>query len=302
MADSPQKITLVVATDNHYLIMLAALLKSIELHHKSNETIDVWIIISGDVTKRNKARLKESIDTVMFSLNWVSEKDVIPQGMQLPLDKNTYPLNIFMRLFIPYFLPHHIEKVLYLDVDMIVNTEIAALWNTNIENYVVGAVTDSFAISIRNYVANYKELNLPADAKYFNSGLLLINTDKWRANDITLKVIETVNKNRKYAEYSDQYGLNVNLVGQWLELNPLWNYLAKGDHPNPNIIHFIHRKPFYKSYFNNVRYQEKFYYYLNQTQWAHTKPVGEVSRYLVKAGNVLEKIPLFLKNLIRQGQ
>lgn len=301
MADSSEKITLVVATNNHYLIMLAALLKSIELNHKNNELIDVWII-SRRITKKNKKNLEDSLDRGIFSITWISEKEVIPGGMQLPLDKNTYPPNIFMRLFIPYFLPRHIKKALYLDVDMIVNEDIAILWNTNIENYVVGAVTDSFAVSIGNYVANYKELNLPADAKYFNSGLLLINLDNWRDNDITLKVIDTVNKNRKDAEYSDQYGLNVNLVGQWLELDPLWNYLAKGDHPNPYIIHFIHRKPFYKSYFNNIRYKEKFYYYLNQTKWANSSPVGELCRYLVKTGNVIEKIPLFIKHVFRREQ
>lgn len=301
MVDPKQKITLAVATNNHYIIMLAALLKSIELNHKSGEAIDVYIIY-GDVTKKNQQRLEASIDTNIFDINWVSEKDVIPKGMQLPLDKNTYPLNIFMRLFIPYFLPDHIKKVLYLDVDMILNAEIATLWNIDIENHVIGAVIDAYAVFIKNYVSNYKELNLPGDAKYFNSGLLLINTDKWRAGNITVKVIETVNKNRKHAEFSDQYGLNVNLVGQWLEIDKLWNYQARGDHPNPYIIHFTHRKPFYKSYFHNIHYQEKFYYYLNQTKWSNSRPVGELSRYLVKTVNVLQKVPLLIKGLVFNKQ
>jgi len=134
-----------------------------------------------------------------------------------------------------------------MDVDMIVTRDISELWKTDISHHIIAAVTDSTAVYIKNNVKNYRELNLPGDAKYFNSGLLLINTQKWRDEDLSRKVIHTVNANRKHTEFSDQYGLNVNLVNKWLELDPLWNYYANGTHPAPYNIHFFHRKPFYKS-------------------------------------------------------
>lgn len=295
-----EKITIVVASDNHYLIMLAALLKSIEVNQKSEQAIDVWIISDG-ITAKNRRKLEESLKREIFKLYWISNKNVVPKGMRLPLDRNTYPLSIFMRLFIPYFLPVNIKKALYMDVDMIANTDISPLWNTDITNHVVAAVTDNGGnSSIRNSVPNYKDLNLPGDAKFFNSGLLLINTEKWRDNNITVKVINSVNLNRKHTKYSDQYGLNVNLVGQWLELDPLWNCFSNSDHPNPHITHFAYRKPFYKSYFYNVSHQKNFYRYLNLTKWAGSNPVGETKRKLIKLRNVAEKIPLYLAELFKR--
>lgn len=290
-------ITLAVSTNNHYVIMLAALLKSIEENHRTGEIIDVWII-EDTVSDSNKKKLKNSVSEKIFTLNWISSKKVVPKGMNLPLDHNSYPLNIFMRLFIPHFISPEIDKVLYMDVDMIMLYEISKLWNTNLNNYILAAVTDSICVHIKNNIANYRELNLPPMAKYFNSGLLLINTKKWRENNITEKVIDTVNRNRKYTQFSDQYGLNVNVVGQWLELDPLWNYYAHGDHISPYVIHFYHRKPFYKSYFNSSYYQDIFYRYLNKTEWKNTPKVGELKRYFVKTGNILEKVPLYFRNML----
>lgn len=275
--------------------MLAALLKSIEMNHISGEPIEVWIVDDG-ISKRNKLKLETSLDSNIMKLFWIKSQAAIPKDMELPLDRNSYPLNIFMRIFIPYFIPYNHPKVLYMDVDMIVTRDISELWETNISNHIVAAVTDSTAVYIKNNVKNYRELHLPGDAKYFNSGLLLINTQKWRDEDLTQKVIHTVNTNRKYTQFSDQYGLNVNLVNNWLELDPLWNYYANGTHPAPYNIHFFHRKPFYKSYFNSKIFQEIFYYYLNETNWKNSQPVGELKRYIIKTRNVIEKVPLFFKN------
>lgn len=275
--------------------MLAALLKSVETNHISGEPLEVWIVDDG-ISKRNKLKLESSLDPDMITLFWIKSKAAIPRDMELPLDRNSYPLNIFMRIFIPYFVPQNYQKVLYMDVDMILTRDISELWKTDISQHIIAAVTDSTAVYIKNNVKNYRELNLPGDAKYFNSGLLLINTQKWRDEDLSRKVIHTVNANRKHTEFSDQYGLNVNLVNKWLELDPLWNYYANGTHPAPYNIHFFHRKPFYKSYFNSKKFQEVFYSYVDKTNWKNSKPVGELKRYLVKTRNIIEKVPLLLKH------
>ncbi|ADY51602.1 glycosyl transferase family 8 [Pseudopedobacter saltans DSM 12145] len=287
-------ITLVVACDNHYLIMLSALLKSIELNHTRPEHIDVWII-DDDVTKANKAKLEKSLAADFMTINWINGKSVIPQGMSLPLDKNTYPLNIFMRLFIPYFLPATVKKALYLDVDMLVLTDISELWNTDIGDNIAGAVTDSICKTVNVGIKNYKDLGLDGSENYFNSGLLLMDLEKWVKNNVSQKVITCVNENRDFATFSDQYGLNVVLHKQWAHIDPLWNYYSNGDYPKPHLIHFFHRKPFYSTYNYNKDYQKLFYEYLNQTEWKNAKPVNEFSRYLVKVGNILEKIPLLFR-------
>ncbi|RRN76779.1 glycosyltransferase family 8 protein, partial [Pseudoxanthomonas sp. SGD-10] len=137
--------------------------------------------------------------------------------------------------------------------------------------------------------------NLDSSSPYFNSGLLLMNIKKWLEYDVTPKVIDCVNQNRDVASFSDQYGLNVVLANKWLELDPLWNYYSNGNLSFPYLIHFFHRKPFYKTYPYNEAYQKLFYEYLDKTAWKGTKPVGELKRYFIKIGNVVNKIPLLFK-------
>jgi len=104
-------------------------------------------------------------------------EQVIPEGIHLPLDRSSYPLNIYMRLFIPYFIPSEVERVLYLDVDMIVQKDLSVLFDTDLEDKLVGAVLDPRIISFNNEwggVKNFAALGLDGETKYFNTGLLLI--------------------------------------------------------------------------------------------------------------------------------
>lgn len=284
-------LNIVVASDNHYIILLAALIKSIEANIRKGQKIVIYVI-EDNVSASSKKKLQQSIDPAITSLVWKGMTEVIPKGMKLPLDRSSYPLNIYMRLFIPYFIPEDVETVLYLDVDMIVQRDITELFENDLSNYVVGAVLDPRIITFDNSwggVLNYKELGLPGTTRYFNTGLLVMNTVKWRAQNVTEKIIDCIDNNKKFANYPDQYGLNVVLANQWLELDPLWNHFCTFEHPAPYLIHFVQRKPIYKSYDNIEEYKDIFYKYLDQTKWKNFKPIGESSRYIKKIKNILTK-------------
>jgi lipopolysaccharide biosynthesis glycosyltransferase len=285
-------ITIVVASDDNYLVLLAALINSIELNLKEGNSIDLWVI-EDNVSETNKAKLQSSINDAITQLHWQSMNEVIPRGIELPLDRSSYPLNIYMRLFIPYFIPSQVEKVLYLDVDMIVQKDISTLYAADLGDALVGAVLDPRIITFDNSwggVLNYAELGLDAKTRYFNTGLLLIPTKKWLEENIPVRIINCIEENKKFANYPDQYGMNVVLANQWLELDPLWNHFCTIEHPNPYLIHFVQRKPIFKSYNNSEKYQKIFYQYLSNTAWKNEKPRGESGRYLKKLKNISDKI------------
>ncbi len=285
-------ITIVVISDAHYFILLAALIKSIEANLDKNCIIDLWVIEDG-INSDDKIKLKKSINSTITNLHWKEKRDIIPKGIVLPRDKTSFPTNIYYRFFITNFISPTVKKVIYLDVDMIVNVDILKLWQIDISDYVVGAVVDNNVKTFDNEwggIKNYKDFNLPAKAKYFNSGLLLINIEKWKENDITKEAVKCIRENIKYADYPDQYALNILLYNKWLEIDPLWNIFASNDVENPYIIHFTGRKPIYKSYTNIMKYKKIFYNYINLTEWRGTPEINEISRYFKKIKNVLNKI------------
>jgi lipopolysaccharide biosynthesis glycosyltransferase len=284
-------ITIVVVCDNHYLVLLAALIKSIEINHKSDEKIVIYIV-EDKVKVKNKAKLENSIDQKMITIEWINMEEVIPENTTLPLDRSSYPLNIYMRLFIPSFLPEHVDKVLYLDVDMLALADVSELWKTDLGGNIVGAVVDPIGTIGNKWggIGNYEALGLSPEAKYFNTGMLLMDISRWNENNITEQVLNCVKTNKEFANFPDQYGLNIVLYQKWKELDPLWNCFSSLDIEKPFIIHFNHRKPIYRSYDKNKQYQSLFFHYLNLTKWKGTKPIGEVRRYLKKINNVIEKL------------
>ena len=285
------KITIVTVCDNHYTVMLAALIKSIEVNHSSGECIDIYVV-TDKVSKKNIGKLISSVASPLIKLIWLKMESIFPSDLKLPLDGSSFPLNVYARLFIPHFVPENIDRVLYLDVDMIVLKDISILWKTNLQNRMVAGVIDraETVANIWGGITNYKELHIQPDTKYFNSGLLIIDTFKWRDFHIAERVIECVNKNKKYAGFPDQYGLNVILANQWYELDPKWNTYAVLFEKNPFIIHFIGRKPIYNSYSYNQLYEIEFYKYLKLTAWSNFKPLTENSRMFKKILNKVEKL------------
>jgi lipopolysaccharide biosynthesis glycosyltransferase len=276
--------------DNHYVILLAALLKSIELNHISEEKIDFYIV-DDNISGENKEILLSTVTKDIISIQFIAMNLLIPENIKLPQDYSSFPLNIYARLFIPHFIPKDIEKILYMDVDMIVQSDISELWRNQLGEKIIAAVVDRPKIVSNDWgaIANYKELGLPADAKYFNSGLLLINPIKWREDNITVKIIDCVNSNLKFANYPDQYGLNVVFVNDWLELDPLWNCHSTSTEKKPHLIHFSGRKPIYKSYNSNEEYRTEFEKYLSLTNFKYKNHVSEFKRILKKLHNKIEK-------------
>lgn len=282
--ENQDKITVVVATDNFYAILLAALIKSIEVNHKTGEKIDLFIIDDG-VSEKNKELISGSGSKDMFTLHWCKTADVVPKDIKIPKDKSAFPVTAYLRIFGPYIIPPTAKRMIYFDVDMIMLKDISILWNMDIGDKVVGAVVDLCDIVGSSWggIQNYKELGLDGNAKYFNSGLMVIDAVKWREQDISNNVIKSINDNIGSINFPDQYGLNLALYGKWTILAKEWNSYSVLAYDDPNLIHFLDIKPIFKSYNTNKDYYNQFYKYLRLTPYGDFKPISDYRRIFRKA-------------------
>lgn len=109
------------------------------------------------------------------------------------------------RLMIPELVD--VEKIIYLDSDVIVNLDISTLWNIDIRNYILGAVLDIESTrKDKKFKKFYKSINVNLD-KYFNSGVIIFNLNKLRNFDLINKSIEFFS-NRPDVPHLDQSALN----------------------------------------------------------------------------------------------
>lgn len=287
---SNTNIQIVVASDNHYAILIAALLKSIDLNHKTSEHIDFHIIDDG-ISAKSKAKLNSIADPARITLKWIKSKDTVPADITIPIDNSAFPLTAYMRIFSPYVIDQNVDKLIYLDVDTIVQDDISKLWNTPLGDHTIAAVQDPGKTVDCAWagIPNYKELGLTADTKYFNSGVLMIDPKKWREQNVAAEVIAALGKYREHVRMADQYGINVIMANKWLELDPKWNWFAHQEDEGPYIVHFLDIKPIFKTYHSQEVYKDEFFRYLNMTPWKGFKPISGNKRQLHKIITKIKK-------------
>lgn len=293
-------INIIVASDNHYAILIAALLKSIDVNHKTPEHIDFYIIDDG-IAESTKKKLNAIASPDRITLRWVKTKDMVPSDVTIPVDNSAFPITAYLRIFAPYAIEKDVEKLIYLDVDTIVQVDISEFWNIDLGDNIMAAVQDPGKTVACEWggIPNYKQLGLSADTKYFNSGVLLMKPKQWREERIAAQVLDSLIKYKEFVRLPDQYGLNVVMVNRWLELDPKWNWFAFQEDQNPYIIHFLDIKPIFTSYNSQPVYKDEFFRYLKMTPWKDFKPQGGYRRTMRK---VFNKVKNGIKRLLIKQQ
>lgn len=285
-----ESITLFMVADNHFSVMLSVLLKSIEETHSGDETIDIYIVNDG-ISSKNVRKIHQTVTSEKINLFWQNIDDVIPSRVVLPDDKSTFPLNTYVRLLGEYFLPQHVKRAIYVDVDMIFLKDVSDLWKVDLQGRVIGAALDREKLVSFQWggIRNFEKLGIPAESKYFNAGILLIDVEKWKKIKATELIIRIVNENADYASFPDQYGLNVLFANEWYELDPRWNSFAQDELTEPFLIHFTGVKPIFKGYRFNESYKNEFFAYLERTPYKGFTPKHNVASYLKKFYNLKSK-------------
>jgi len=281
-----QSIILVCAADNNYAMPLAVTVRSALANLKSNRKIALFIL-DGGISKSNKKKIIKSLQSEKLDISWIQVDET---QLKNPVLTRHITVASYYRLLITEFLPPEFDKAIYLDTDMVVKGNLEELWNIPLEDNYLLAVQDDVQLYISMCDGLRKDYNLGSvsDYKYFNAGLLVINLEKWRKENIGVKVIEYIEQNRKYL-INDQDGLNAILVGKWGEIHPRWNqmpriydYLSWKESPHtediyeellhkPYIIHFTNSpKPWYAGLKAECRHPKKdlFFQYLDMTDWS----------------------------------
>lgn len=120
----------------------------------------------------------------------------------------------YYRLLLPMILDESIDRILYLDCDVIVLKDISELFQVNLDGFGVAAVKDScpYSNSHRMFIG------LGLDSNYFCAGVLLINMKYWREHNSSEVMFDFLNKHSKELFFEDQDVLNYAFRNHWFQL------------------------------------------------------------------------------------
>jgi len=228
---------MVCGADEGYSMPLAVTLHSALSNVSDNTEIDLYVV-DGGFSPDTRSRLERVVRTSSHGTTRLHWATVNPSFIdELPTGK-WVTASAYLRLFIPELLPSTTKKALYLDSDVLVEADLTALWEKEMDNAPILAAQDFGApyVSSALGLTNYQELNLPPDAPYFNSGVLALNLPIWRRENITQQTLDYLKEYREHVRFLDQDGLNAVLAQRWKPLPPRWNVMS-------HLIHFENWSP-----------------------------------------------------------
>ncbi len=259
------------------------MLVSLLVNHAKGREIEIYVLATH-LPEEDRRKIEISLrenrpDFDLASLHWLSPSLEIFQG--LPITHHA-DIEVYSRLLAPRVLPEHYDKIIYLDCDMVILTDLSPLYDSMRDDSAIHAVRDQIAhVSDFEGVFNYAELGIPPKTHYFNSGVVLINLKCWREQNITERIITYLKRYQGSVWWWDQGGMNAILYDSWAEIDPVWNQMRFVLFPkiweqsgqsmadrkrtlyHPKIVHYTtHEKPWIVCPFPGYSY---FFKYLEKT-------------------------------------
>ncbi|WP_299349115.1 glycosyltransferase [uncultured Shimia sp.] len=176
------------------------------------------------------------------------------------------PKTAFLRLWLSERLGDQYDRILYLDSDTnVVTDRISGLFDVDMGPHPIGAVRDIAQwFNPKRMAFDFTARNIRGQ-KIFNSGVQLIDTQRFLAMDCLEKMLD-VHRAPEPTLQNDQSLLNLGLMGNIAELHPYWNWQWTSRQPyisalvSPNIIHYVGiKKPWSKEVFVETNYSFELY-------------------------------------------
>lgn len=266
------QLNMLCASDDRYCPLCGIMLTSLFEKNKGTDII-VYLLTEGLSRKNN-----EKLRTLAQSYN--NRIEIKKCDMTILKDCPIRPgdhvsLSAYLRIISPLVLPNDLEKILYLDCDIVVNKRLDDLWKTDVRDYSAAVVIDA-VIEDRGPRLKYKNAD-----NYFNSGVMLINLRYWRQHQIAARCLEYIREYRDILDLWDQDALNYILhesvillplrynfqtLGLYMD-NVLSSEIADTIKQEPVIIHFnVPSKP-WNWYLPYYPYMDKWNGYRKISLW-----------------------------------
>ena len=318
MSMSKSNIAIVCATDDNYAPYCGIMLTSV-FENNRDRSVTAYILMDKPLQEKQQKRFRRLSDQYGAEIEFVMVDKSFFEKFPLKGDaKNLKHWSIvtYYRLYAEDLLPKNIDKVLYLDCDIIVNRPIGELFDMNWDGFAVGAVSDMCT----GWQEYYDRLDYDRSKGYFNAGVLFMNLEYWRSHEIGRKCVDYLASNYDRIFNNDQDVLNVITQDCKRRLPVSYNYQMQLRMPyffntfseemkkdvvetrSPHIIHYAAElKPWMTKYYF-YPFNEEWHTYKKLSPWKDIKDllpkdralIGFVKRYFLWPLGIKAKKPIMV--------
>lgn len=255
-------IPLVIASDDRFSVGAGIVIQSV----LDNTCSPVRIVyLHADLSAESRAKIHRIVASRPdCSIEMVDASEALAQ-LPAPERSHIYSRLTYARLLAPSLLKGE-QRAIYLDCDVLVKDDIRRLFDLDLAGHAFAAMPDYGVARWVLRSAKDKQYfdNLTGGRpveQYFNAGVLVIDLDEWRRQNISEQTVEVI-KSGIHLRYADQCALNVVAAGQYQPLPERWNLFSihssaskdpllspqkrralREAYEDPAVIHYICEKP-----------------------------------------------------------
>lgn len=254
------KIHILVTFDDNYYGPFQTMFKSLILNNLGSD-FKVWLAHGGldkDFLEKIKAFItsyRQDFEDIEISRDYFESAKVTDR----------YPRPMYYRLMAPLVLPEDLERILYLDPDILHINPLGDLWQMDLGSKAFAAASHSVVAELSESV-HKKRLDIGHE--FFNTGVILMDLDKARDLVDLDDILDLASRLGPEHLYPDQDIFNILYGKDTLEIDDrIWNYDARfyplylvrsyNEHDldwvmkNTSILHFCgKKKPWLKGSYN----------------------------------------------------
>ena len=263
----PSKVNIAYASDKAYVYPTLISMVSVMENAKKSTECDFTVLLSGEITDGEKEKFK-SVEK-KYSNCKVNLVDM--SGQFDSSEVRFWSRAMYYRLSLPEILSDE-KRCIYLDGDTIVRKDLTEMFNLNMNDYYVAGIRD-FNEIINSTSEHYKVLGIPNLNSYVCSGVLIMNLEKIRNDNITAVFGDLVKQNdtNKTFKFPDQDVINKACYGHIFTMPFKYGALAHTDlttpyekneyakwasnkkdweegRKDPTVVHFTGTKPWVQVY------------------------------------------------------
>ena len=217
---SNDKINLLATFDENYIGPFCTMLKSVSVNNPG-EHFRVFLLHSAIPQEK---------------LDWLTDESaalgirLTPLRVDRDLFQNApvtdrYPQEMYYRLLAPYLLPEGVERVIYLDPDILVINSLRPLWELDLKDCTFAAASH---VGVTNLINEINRVRLDTEHDYYNSGVMLIDLKKALSLVKPDAIFNSVREHADELLLPDQDVFNHLYGAQTLPLkDEVWNYDAR---------------------------------------------------------------------------
>ena len=228
-------ISISFSVSDNYSQHLAVVLASVLVHNP--HSCFVFHVLHRNISDENQSRIRK---LEQFYLNCEIDFHYIDatrfEKFPIPKELEHVTQEMYYRYLLPEVLAKE-ERTIYSDVDVLCVGDLRPLWEIDLKGNIIAAVSEG-----ENGEYKKKLIGLTGATPYFNSGLLVLDLGRMRAENSPRILMENTIKYAGRIAWPDQDVINITFRSRILQIDGKWNCFSHKYFPlrkNVVIWHFM---------------------------------------------------------------